>query len=50
MPLDGRVMAGERIVVTPLSMSWLPADEPARGPVIRSLLPLTVVPSCFGPL
>src|SRR5262245_29901811 len=38
------------MLVTPPSMSLAPTDAPARGPVTRSLTPLTVVPSCFGPL
>ena len=36
--------------VTPPSMSLAPAEAPARGPVTRSLTPLTVVPSCLVPL
>jgi len=36
--------------VTPLSMSLTPTLLPAVAPVTRSLLPLTVVPSCLGPL
>src|SRR5512133_1311451 len=43
-------MAGERIEVMPPSMSFAPAEEPASLPVTRSLLPLTVVPSCLAPL
>src|SRR3990170_4380120 len=41
-------MLGERMDVTPPSMSSLPTPAPASGPVTRSRLPLTVVPSCMG--
>ena len=46
----GRLMLGERIDVTPLSMSFTPTLLPAVAPVTKSKLPLTVVPSCLGPL
>jgi hypothetical protein len=45
LPLAGKVMLGERIEVTPLSMSCTPTLLPAKAPVTRSLLPLTVVPN-----
>src|SRR3954462_3919293 len=43
-------MAGERIDGMPPSMSFTPALDPASRAVTRSLLPLTVVPTCFVPL
>src|SRR5262245_54816539 len=43
-------MLGERMEVTPLSMSNSPALAPANRPVTRSFEPLKVVPSCLGPL
>src|SRR3712207_648998 len=43
-------MRGDRIVVTPPSMSWSPAAAPASRPVTRSLTPLKALPSCFVPL
>src|ERR1043165_9881572 len=43
-------MAGERIVVTPPSMSKSPAAAPARAPVTRSFVPENAVPSCLVPL
>jgi hypothetical protein len=42
----GRVIAGDWTLVTPPSTSASPAAAPAAEPVTRSLLPLTVVPSC----
>src|SRR4051812_49348822 len=46
----GSVIGGERIEVVPPSTSLSPAAAPAAAPVTRSLVPLTVVPSCLGPL
>src|SRR5690349_24882564 len=43
-------MLGERTLVVPPSTSLAPALAPASRAVTRSLLPLTVVPSCLGPL
>src|SRR5262245_9240301 len=43
-------MFGDKMDVTPPSMSLAPTEAPARGPVTRSLTPLTVVPSCLVPL
>src|SRR4051794_5782741 len=43
-------MLGERTLVVPPSTSFAPALDPASRAVTRSLLPLTVVPSCFAPL
>src|SRR5689334_7985319 len=45
VPVTGRVMAGERTLVTPPSMSAAPALLPASRPVTRSLLPEAVVPN-----
>ena len=50
VPLAGNVIAGERIDVTPPSMSFTPALAPASRAVTRSFTPLVVVPSCFVPL
>ena len=50
VPVDGSVICGDRIEVTPPSMSNSPALAPASRPVTRSLTPLTVVPSCLVPL
>src|SRR5262245_54973866 len=50
VPVEGSVMAGERMLVVPPSMSKLPAPVPASRPVTRSLTPETVVPSCLAPL
>src|SRR6185503_8130099 len=49
VPLAGNVIAGERTLVVPPSMSKSPAPVPAAPPVTRSKLPLTVVPSCLAP-
>src|SRR5262245_48827864 len=38
------------MVVTPLSMSFTPADAPASGPVTSAFTPLGVVPCCLVPL
>jgi hypothetical protein len=48
--VDGIEISGDRTEVTPPSMSNAPALDPASRPVTRSLLPLTVVPSCLAPL
>ncbi len=50
MPVLGRTIWGDWIVVVPPSTSLAPADAPARRAVTRSLTPLTVVPSCLAPL
>jgi len=43
------VIAGDRMLVTSPSMSWVPASVPASRLVTRSLVPETVVPSCLTP-
>src|SRR5262245_21031098 len=50
VPVDGSVITGDRIEVLPPSTSNAPALDPASRPVTRSLVPLTVVPSCLAPL
>ncbi len=50
VPVAGSVIAGDRTLVMPPSMSKSPAAAPAAAPVTRSLVPLTVVPSCLAPL
>src|SRR5262245_29784453 len=50
VPVAGRVIAGDWIEVVPPSTSKSPAPAPAAPPVTRSNDPLTVVPSCLGPL
>src|SRR5688572_28412825 len=49
VPPAGRVIAGERTEDVPPSRPLAPALPLSRRPVTRSLVPLVVVPSCFGP-